>query len=97
MTRLTRSAALGLAIAAVAAPAASADPHAQDPNYPVQAVAIQDLRSPDARDASEGRGTFNAPEVTVVRVPATAPVAPPPTGSTGTTSGSARPACSACR
>jgi hypothetical protein len=76
MTRLTRSAALGLAIAAVAAPAASADPHAQDPNYPVQAVAIQDLRSPDARDASEGRGTFNAPEVTVVRVPATAPVAP---------------------
>ena len=95
MTRLTRSAALGLAIAALAAPAASADPHAQDPNYPVQGVAGQDLRSPDARDAAEGRGTFNAPEVTVVRVPAPRRPRPPPTGSTGTTSGSAPPACSA--
>jgi hypothetical protein len=28
----------------------------------------RDLRSPDARDAAEGRGTFSAPEVTVVRV-----------------------------
>ena len=76
MTRLTRSAALGLAIAALAAPAAIADPHAQDPNYPIQGVAGQDLRSPDARDAAEGRGTFNAPEVTVVRVPAPQPAAP---------------------
>ena len=52
--RLIRSAALGLTIAAVAAPTA---------------VAQQDLRSPDARDAAAGRGTFNAPEVTVVRLP----------------------------
>jgi len=73
MTRLTRSAALGLAIAALAAPAAIADPHAQDPNYPLQGFGYQDLRSPDARDAAEGRGTFNAPEVTVVKVPSNPP------------------------
>jgi hypothetical protein len=70
MTRLTRSAALGLAIAALAAPAAMADPYAQDPMYPLPEPTYQDLRSPDARDAAEGRGTFNAPEVTVVKVPA---------------------------
>ena len=35
-----------------------------------------DLRSPDARDHAAGRGTFNAPEVTVVKVPEPAPVAP---------------------
>jgi hypothetical protein len=33
----------------------------------------QDLRSPDARDSADGRGAFNAPEVTVVRVPQSAP------------------------
>jgi hypothetical protein len=33
----------------------------------------QDLRSPDTRDAAEGRGTFNAPDVAVVKVPQTAP------------------------
>ncbi|HET6551612.1 MAG TPA: hypothetical protein VFG79_24300 [Solirubrobacter sp.] len=32
-----------------------------------------DLRSPDARDAADGRGTFTAPDVTVVSVPRTAP------------------------
>ena len=73
MTRLTRSAALGLTIAALAAPAALADPRAQDPNYPIQGAASQDLRSPDARDAAEGRGTFNSPEVTVVKVPVDSP------------------------
>ena len=76
MTRLTRSAALGLTIAALAATPAIADPHASDPNYPLAGVAYQDLRSPDARDAAEGRGTFNAPEVTVVKVPSTAPASP---------------------
>ena len=72
MTRLTRSAALGLTIAALAAPAALADPYASDPNYPLKdnSTGYQDLRSADARDAAEGRGTFNAPEVTVVKVPA---------------------------
>jgi hypothetical protein len=75
MTRLTRSAALGLTIAAVASTPALADPYASDPNYPLPASASthQDLRSPDARDAAEGRGTFNAPQVTVVRVPAESP------------------------
>jgi hypothetical protein len=33
----------------------------------------QDLRSPDSRDAADGRGTFNAPDVTVVKVPQSAP------------------------
>lgn len=28
----------------------------------------QDLRSPDARDAAAGRGSFNSPEVTVVKL-----------------------------
>jgi hypothetical protein len=32
----------------------------------------QDLRSPDARDAAEGRGTFNSPQIVVVKAP------PPP-------------------
>jgi hypothetical protein len=30
---------------------------------------LQDLRSPDAIDAEAGRGTFNAPDVTVIKVP----------------------------
>jgi hypothetical protein len=29
--------------------------------------------APDTRDTADGRGTFNAPEVTVVRVPEPAP------------------------
>jgi hypothetical protein len=33
----------------------------------------QDLRSPDTRDYAEGRGTFNAPEVTVVKLAQPAP------------------------
>jgi hypothetical protein len=73
MTRLTRSAALGLAIAALASSPAIADNYASDPNYPLKDSGVQDLRSPDARDAAEGRGTFNAPEVTVVKVPANTP------------------------
>jgi hypothetical protein len=76
MTRLTRSAALSLAIAALAAPTAMADQHASDPMYPLQGAGYQDLRSPDARDAAQGRGTFNAPEVTVVKVPAPTTAAP---------------------
>jgi hypothetical protein len=75
MTRLTRSAALGLTIAALASTPAVADPYASDPNYPLPEPksTYQDLRSPDARDAAEGRGTFNAPQVTVVRVPSESP------------------------
>ena len=75
--RLTRSAALGLAVAALAAPAAGARPadlRSPDARDAAKAAAIlrqqprQDLRTPDARDHAAGRGTFNAPEVTVVKV-----------------------------
>jgi hypothetical protein len=31
------------------------------------AASPQDLRSPDARDAAEGRGTFNSPRIVVVK------------------------------
>jgi hypothetical protein len=74
--RLARSAALALAIAALAAPAAVAQQDLRSPDArdaARSAIAKQDLRSPDARDAAEGRGTFNAPEVTVVKVPVTDP------------------------
>ena len=88
MTRLFRTAALALAIAALAAPAAGAqhqlkppdtrefaNPDARDRARAAESRSYQDLRSPDARDAAEGRGTFNAPEVTVVRIPQAAPAA----------------------
>jgi hypothetical protein len=40
-----------------------------------QAVTVgADLRTPDSRDAGEGRGTFNAPDVMVVKVREPAPV-----------------------
>jgi hypothetical protein len=39
------------------------------------AAPAQDLRSPDSRDAATGRGTYNAPTVTVVKVPQAAPAA----------------------
>jgi hypothetical protein len=38
-------------------------------------VRSQDLRSPDARDGAVGRGTHDAPDVTVVRVTEPAPAA----------------------
>lgn len=34
----------------------------------------QDFRMPDTVDAAAGRGTFNAPEVTVIKVPQPAPL-----------------------
>jgi hypothetical protein len=74
--RLTRSAALGLTLAALAAPTAAAQQDLRSPDARDAARAAElaqdqpgrDLRSPDARDAAEGRGSFNAPEVTVVKV-----------------------------
>ena len=33
----------------------------------------RDLRSPDTRDYAEGRGTYNSPEVVVVKAPVPAP------------------------
>ena len=82
--RLTRSAALGLTIAVLAAPAAGARPadfRSPDARDAAKAAAIQqsqprqDLRTPDARDQAVGRGTFSAPEVTVVKVAEPAPTA----------------------
>ena len=81
-SRITRSAALGLTLAALAAPTAGAvpadlrSPDARDAALSVEAAAAaprQDLRSPDARDRAAGRGTFSAPEVTVVKVSEPAP------------------------
>jgi len=96
--RFARTAALGLALAALAAPTASAktvdlrsqagtsslagttsaaprqdlrSPDARDAALAAHArqpQSRQDLRSPDTRDYAAGRGTFTAPEVTVVKV-----------------------------
>lgn len=71
-SRMARSAALALALCALAAPTAGAQQDLRSPDARDAALAAeaqrgqpsQDLRSPDARDAADGRGTFNAPEVT---------------------------------
>src|SRR5215210_8472204 len=78
--RFIRSAALGLTVAALTAPAAVArpadfrSPDARDAAIQ-QDQPPQDLRTPDARDQAAGRGTFTAPEVTVVKVAEPAPAA----------------------
>jgi hypothetical protein len=90
-TTIKRTTATALAAAALAAAAVAPDASARIPDrvppggWPDMhaSVAIaaaearekQDLRSPDTRDAAEGRGTFNAPEVTIVKPPQTAPPA----------------------
>jgi hypothetical protein len=73
--RLAHSAALGLALAALAASTASANTVDLRSRLGTSSLAgttsaapRQDLRSPDTRDYAEGRGTFSAPEVTVVKV-----------------------------
>jgi hypothetical protein len=78
--RFARTAGLALALCAMAATPAAAAPqdHSSDVNPPNTADELgetQDFRSPDARDAAEGRGTWNAPDVTVIRVaePSTSP------------------------
>ena len=85
--RITRSAALGLTLAAFAAPVAGAapadlrSPDARDAARTAEAATggpRQDLRSPDARDLAAGRGTFSAPEVMVVKV--SEPSSPPSGG-----------------
>jgi hypothetical protein len=58
-------------LAALAPSAASAQP--VDTAAP---LATQDLRSGDARDAADGRGTFNSPEIVVVKAPPTTRPAP---------------------
>jgi hypothetical protein len=70
---LTHTATIGLAVAALAAPAAVASqdfrsPDAVDAAQTALAQRGQDLRSPDTRDTAAGRGTFSAPHVTVVKL-----------------------------
>jgi len=63
--RLTRSTAVGLAIAAFAAPTALADPHAADTHARAEAAQKQDFRSPDTRDAAtrvEPKQDFRSPD-----------------------------------
>ena len=50
-------------------------PDAVDAGKPAAVTSGADLRTPDARDHGIGRGTFNAPEVTVVKVTDPNPVA----------------------
>jgi hypothetical protein len=75
LDRLTRSGALGLTLAALAAPAAAdlRGPDTRDAAGGAQPR--HDLRSPDVRDASLGRGTQTAPAVTVVKIPERLPAA----------------------
>jgi len=78
--RLSRSVAIGLALAALTTPAVAApqdlrSPDTRDAGRVTEVQRTPPRRyfaSPDARDYAEGRGTFNAPEVMVVKVPATA-------------------------
>ena len=94
LNRLTRSLAIGLTLAAIAAPVAAAGPgypsrdaheatlqqDLRNPDRREGAVPGQDLRSPDSRDAADGRGTFNSPEVAVIRVRQPAAAAAPEQG-----------------
>jgi hypothetical protein len=83
--RLARTAALALTATAIAAPVAAAqqDLRSADAQDAARSAEIQqgqprqDLRSPDSRDRAAGRGTFSAPDVTVVKV------AEPSSSSTG--------------
>ena len=69
--RLTRTAAIAVAIAATAAPAASAEP--MDSRFvPAPSVETsQDLRNPDTRDFAEGRGTASTVQARDLRSPDT--------------------------
>ena len=88
MNRLTRAGAVALVIAAAAAPSAVARPVdgpadwklPQDFQTADTREALpppQDLRNPDTVDYADGRGTYNAPDVVVVKdpVPAAQPAA----------------------
>jgi hypothetical protein len=78
--RMTRAGAVALAIAAAAAPVAIAKPMDAPADYklpqgfqtadPSDASPSQDFRHPDTVDYADGRGTYNAPDVVVVKQPA---------------------------
>jgi hypothetical protein len=72
--RIARAAALGLALGALAAPTAGAQPgqHSSTPDARDAALGApspQNLSSPDARDAAEGRYLGEGPQVVIVTVP----------------------------
>ena len=71
-TRRIRHTTVVCAIACgLVAPAASADPPPHlipDPVATPSVAPLQDLRSPDTRDAALGRGPSDAPDVTVIKV-----------------------------
>ena len=75
--RIKHTAALALALAALAAPTAQAQ--SSDHESTVAAAigeslgSSQDLRMPDTRDLASGRGTSTAPDVMVVKVAGPAP------------------------
>ncbi len=72
--RITRTAALGLVLAAVAAPAAGAQQDIRNPDQVAPSPeARQDMRNPDTIDAAAGRGTEHSPDVMVVRLPVQTP------------------------
>ncbi len=85
--RMTRTGAIALAIAAAAAPAAVAKPMDASADYKLphgfqtadpsdaSPAPSQDFRTPDTKDYAEGRGTYNAPEVIVVKQPVVQPSA----------------------
>ena len=88
--RFTRSAALALTVAALAAPTAARQ-RSRPRSYAGAAECStpgQDLRPPDTRDYADGRGTYNSPDVVVVKVPEPEP-SRRPAASTGPTPGSA--------
>lgn len=72
-SRFARTIGLGITIAALGASTAGAQPadlrtpDAVDAGQK-PAVRVVDMRTPDAKDYGEGRGTFNAPDVTVVKL-----------------------------
>jgi hypothetical protein len=67
--RFNRSAALALTVAAMAAPTAAASN--PDQQFPAPATEQgQDFRMPDTQDSAEGRGTYNSPDVVVVKLQA---------------------------
>jgi hypothetical protein len=49
-------------------PADVRTPDTASASEPSTAEPVADMRTPDARDHGEGRGTFSAPEVTVVKL-----------------------------
>jgi hypothetical protein len=70
-------------LAGSAAATTSQDLRSPDARDAAAATTTRDLRSPDARDAAEGRGTYNSPDVVIVKVPQPSPATAPGPSSAG--------------